>query len=190
MLIKISSVDAREGVVSGLNSKGFRYQDYSQYKQYEKLESSLSTILGIGSIVFMVVTALFILINMAKFVSEGRKEIGIFRAIGATKGDIRLLFMTQSFQYIVLAIIGGIVFGVLGVIATSGIMATQAKTFINTAVGSSVIINTTLSNTDFMGFDFQTILLYALALIVITLIVALIPSSQAARVSPVEAIRN
>jgi len=190
MLIKITSVNEREAVVAGLNAKGFRYQDYSQYKQYEKLESSLNTILTLGSIIFMVVTALFILINMAKFVSEGRKEIGIFRAIGATKGDIRLLFMTQSFQYIVLSIIGGVVFGMLAVLASSGLMATQAKSFINSAVGSSVIINSTLTNVDFMGFDLKTILLYSAILIVVTLIVALIPSSQAAKVSPVEAIRN
>lgn len=190
ILIKINSLDNRESVVSELNSKGYNFQDYSQYKQYDRLESYLYLALNIGSIVFMVITALFILINMAKFVSEGRREIGIFRAIGGTKGDIRLMFVLQSIAYILISIVSGIVIGFIAVAALANIMVTYAQQFINAAVGSAVTLSGNIAASDFSSLNFVTIGIYALALIIVTLVVSLIPSSQAANVSPVEAIRN
>jgi ABC-type antimicrobial peptide transport system permease subunit len=190
ILIKINSIANRDQVVTDLNAKGYSYQDYSQYKQYDKLESYLYLILNIASIIFMAVTALFILINMAKFVSEGRKEIGIFRAIGATKSDIGLIFILQSLSYILLSLIFGAALGVGAVLGLSQLMVGQAQSFINTAVGSTVILNSGITQANFLNFDYQMVLIYAGCLILITLIVSLIPSSQAARVSPVEAIRN
>jgi len=189
-LIKINAVANRDQVVTDLNSKGYQYQDFSQYKQYDQLESYLYMILNVGSIIFMVVTALFILINMAKFVSEGRKEIGIFRAIGASKGDIRMIFILQTLSYIVIAILAGIVVGVVTVAGLSNVMVNSAQTFINSAVGSTVVLNGNIMAANFLNFNYSMILLYAGGLLLVTLLVSLIPSSQAARVSPVEAIRN
>jgi putative ABC transport system permease protein len=190
ILVKISDLNSREQVVSDLNSKGYSYQDFSQYKQFSQLESYLYLGLNVASIVFMAITALFILINMAKFVSEGKKEIGIFRAIGATKGDIRLIFILQSLSYILISIFLGALIGIGSVLLISGLMINSAQSFINTAVGKSVILSQGVSQMDFMGFNYQLIAIYIGILIVVTLIVSLIPSSQAARVSPVEAIRN
>jgi len=190
ILIKIKDIASRDQVVTDLNAKGYNYQDFSQYKQYDKLESYLYLILEIGSLVFMVVTGLFILINMAKFVSEGRKEIGIFRAIGANKGDIRLIFMQQSLSFIIISILAGSVIGIIAVVGLSNVMVGSAQSFINSAVGSSVILSGNIVTANFLNFDYRTILIYAGGLLLVTLIVALIPSSQAARVSPVEAIRN
>lgn len=190
ILVKLNDVANRDQVVKDLNSKGYNYQDYSQYKQYDKLESYLSTMLNVASIAFMVVTALFILINMAKFVSEGRKEIGIFRAIGATKGDIRSMFILQALSYILLSLLIGAVIGGLAVYALSNVMVSSAQSFINSAVGSSVVLNGAIVQSDFLRFNFEMIGLYAVALLVVSLIVSLIPSCQAANVSPVEAIRN
>ena len=177
-------------MVTDLNSKGYNYQDFSQYKQYQQLEGYLSVIVEIVSVVFMAVTALFILINMAKFVSESRREIGIFRAIGATKGDIRLIVILQTMLYVFLSLVGGVLVGVFAVFGLSGLMASSAQSFINMAAGSALVLNHAITASDFMGFNYQLVLLYAGALILITLIVSLIPSGQAAKISPVEAIRN
>lgn len=190
ILVKLASVDNREQVVTDLNSKGYRYQDYSQYKSYEKLESYLYLILNIASIIFMAVTALFILINMAKFVSEGKREIGIFRAIGATKGDIRSIFMLQSLSYIVISLVIGGLLGAAAIAGLSNLMVGSAQSFINTAVGGTVVINQSIVQSDFLSFNGEMILIYSGALLLVTLIVSLIPSGQAAKISPVEAIRN
>jgi len=190
MLIKLNDITNREQVVSDLNSNGYSYQDYSQYKELDKLEKYLNIGVNAASIVFMVITALFILINMAKFVSEGRKEIGIFRAIGASKNDIRLLFILQSLAYTIISIISGALLGILGVYAISNLIVNSAQKFINSTIGKTLVLSGGIQKADFLSFDSRMLLMYAGAILLITLIVSLVPSGQAAKVSPVEAIRN
>lgn len=190
ILVKISALENRDQVITDLNTKGYNYQDYSQYKEFNQLESYLYTILNIGSIVFMVVTALFVLINMAKFVSEGRKEIGIFRAIGASKWDISQMFILQSLEYVVISIIIGGLIGAGVIFALSTTMVASAQAFITQAIGTSMILSANIVASNFSMLNWTMIAIYSGALLLITLIVSLIPSGQAASVSPVEAIRN
>ncbi len=190
ILIKVNSVANREGVITALNSKGYTLQDFSQYKQYNQLETYLYLVINVASGIFMAVTALFILINMAKFVSESRKEIGIFRAIGATRGDIRLIFILQSLSYIVISTLLGLILGVGITLGISSLMASSAQSLINTAVGSSIVLSGSIAQSSFMSFNYMTLGIYTALLLLVTLIVSLIPSNQAAKVSPVEAIRN
>lgn len=189
-LIKIASTDSRTQVVSDLNAKGYRYQDFSEYEQYAQLESYLYVAVDAISIIFMVVTALLILLNMAKFVSESKREIGIFRAIGATKGDIRLIITVQTMEYIVISIVFGGLLGFVAVYGLSSFMATSAQSVINMIIGSSMVISKTMAASSFANLDLEMIGIYAAILLVVTLIVSLIPSRQAANISPVEAIRN
>ncbi len=190
ILIKINNVDNRDQVVSDLNSKGYTYQDSSKITEFKRLESYLNTALTVGSVIFMVITALFILINMAKFVSESRKEIGIFRAIGATKMKIRTIIISQSVIYIVLSIILGLLIGSLVVLGLSSVIMGYAQTFINSTVGGILTLSGSVIRTDFITFDYKMIAIYCVVLLVVTLIVSLWPAEQAARVSPVVAIKN
>jgi ABC-type antimicrobial peptide transport system permease subunit len=190
ILVKINSIDSRDQVIDALNEKGYFYQDFSKYKEFEQLETYLYTGLNIASIIFMIVTALFILINMARFVSESRKEIGIFRAIGATRMDIRSIFIIQSLLYIIIAIILGIVIGLIGVLGLSNLMLGSAQQFINTTIGEILPLTGDINQMDFINFNYQTIGIYTGILLIVTLIVSLWPAEQAAKVSPVEAIRN
>jgi ABC-type antimicrobial peptide transport system permease subunit len=190
ILIKLDDIAYREQVVSDLNEKGFNYQDYSQYKAYEQLESQLSVILNVASIIFMVISALFVLINMAKFVSEGKREIGIFRAIGATQGDIRTLFILQSLMYILLSIGFGLISGYLLINLISSPMAGYAQELLNNITGGGITLAAGITAQSFLSFNAELILIYSAVLIFVTLIVSLIPANQAAKISPVEAIRN
>lgn len=190
ILVKMNDITARDQVVTDLNEKGYTYQDFSKYKEFQKLENYLYTGLNIVSIIFMAVTGLFILINMARFVSESRREIGIFRAIGATRMDIRAIFISQSLLYIVIAIIIGLLLGAAGVFGLSNVMLNSAQQFINSTVGGIIPLSGSLSSQDFINFNYEVIGIYTLLLLFITLIVSLWPAEQAAKVSPVEAIRN
>jgi ABC-type antimicrobial peptide transport system permease subunit len=190
ILVKINGLTAREQIVRDINAKGYNFQDFSKYKEFSTLEGYLHLILNIASAVFMVITALFILINMAKFVSESRKEIGIFRAIGASKGDIRIIFILQAFLYILLSLSLGGIIGMIAVFGLSGIMVSSAQQFITTTLGSSITLSENITNMQFINFNLEMIGLYTVILLIVTLIISLIPSEQAARISPVEAIRN
>lgn len=190
ILLKLKNTSSRETVVAKLNETGFNYTDYSKYKQYEVLEGYISTILIAASGSVVAITGLFVLINMAKFVSESKKEIGIFRAIGGTKADIRKLIMNQSLNYISAALVLGGITGVLINYTASNSMMTSAQKFITNTLGSNLILNGNLNAAQFQALDIEKIGLYAVGLIVISLIVTLIPAAQAARVSPVEAMRG
>jgi len=190
MVVKVSSVSVRDSVVSALNEKGYTYQDFSQYKQFAQLENYLTMALNVAGVIFMVVTALFILINMAKFVSESRKEIGIFRAIGASKNTIRILFVLQALGYILIATILGSLLGLGIIYGLSSLMASGVQQFIYTTLQQSITLTNTVVTGDFVGINFPLIGIYFGTMALITLIVSLIPAEQAAKVSPVEAIRN
>jgi len=115
-----------------------------------------------------------IMIGVITFISvlERKKEIGILRAVGASKGNIRLVFNAET-------LIIGFVAGVIGVIATSGII---------------VVANIILYNE--LGIVQLVILPPVVPLILIaismflTYIAGLIPASAAARKAPVEALRS
>jgi len=115
-----------------------------------------------------------IMIGVITFISvlERKKEIGILRAVGASKGNIRLVFNAET-------LIIGFVAGVIGVIATSGII---------------IIANIILNNE--LGIEQLVILPLGVPPILIgismflTYIAGLLPASAAARKAPVEALRS
>ena len=115
-----------------------------------------------------------IMIGVITFISvlERKKEIGILRAVGASKGNIRLVFNAET-------LIIGFVAGVIGVIATSGII---------------VIANIILYN----ELDIEQLVILPLGVppvligisMFLTYIAGLMPASAAARKAPVEALRS
>src|SRR6185312_4695345 len=74
-----------------------------------------SLFLGLG-VVALIVGAVGVANIMIISVLERRSEIGLRRALGATKGQIRTQFLTES---ILLAVIGGVVGVLAGIIATA-----------------------------------------------------------------------
>jgi len=115
-----------------------------------------------------------IMIGVITFISvlERKKEIGILRAVGASKGNIRLVFNAET-------LIIGFVAGVLGVLATFGI---------------SVVANIILYN--LVDIEQLVIIPYSvpIALVIIsmflTYIAGLLPASAAASKPPVDALRS
>jgi len=115
-----------------------------------------------------------IMIGVITFISvlERKKEIGILRAVGASKGNIRLVFNAET-------LIIGFVAGVIGVFATFGII---------------IIANIILYNE--LGIEQLVVLplgvppiLIAISML-LTYIAGLFPASAAASKPPVEALRS
>ncbi len=78
--------------------------------------------LGLGA-VSLLVGAVGVANIMIISVLERRSEIGLRRALGATKGHIRTQFLSEA---ILLAFLGGLAGVVLGILATSRLRAHQA----------------------------------------------------------------
>jgi putative ABC transport system permease protein len=148
-------------------------------QQFEAMTAAYSMMVSISS-VFALFIGMFIIYNsFAIAVTQRRSEIGILRALGATRGQIRVLFLAESAVTGLIGSVGGLLFGLL------------------IARGIAVSISTLLS--DFYGVAQRADAiatspgLLALALgigIATSIVAALIPAWQAARVDPVQALQK
>jgi len=115
-----------------------------------------------------------IMIGVITYISvlERKKEIGILRAIGASKGNIKQIFNAET-------LIVGFVAGVLGILVT----------LVITSVGSMIVER----HFDIAGIAVlppNAALILILVSMFLTFIAGLIPASAAARKDPVEALRS
>jgi len=124
-----------------------------------------SLFLGLGAVALLV-GAIGVANIMIISVLERRSEIGLRRALGATKGHIRIQFLSEA---VLLAIIGGII-GVFG-----GIGATAIYAY---AQGWKIVIPLEA----WTGGLAATLLIGALA--------GMLPAIRAARMPPTEALRT
>ncbi|HYM22720.1 MAG TPA: ABC transporter permease, partial [Vicinamibacterales bacterium] len=149
-------------------------------RQFEAMLSAYSMMVNISS-AFALFIGMFIIYNsFAIAVTQRRSEIGILRALGATRRQIRYLFLGESAATGLLGSIGGVVFGV---IIARGIAA-SIGTLINDVYGETVHTTAELAaDPRMLGF--------ALVIGVVTsLIAAWIPARSAARVDPVQALQK
>ena len=145
-----------------------KYTIFDQSGFLESLTDVLNQIkYGLGGIgaVALVVGGIGIINVMMLTVTERIKEIGVMKAVGANKGDIRTLFLIESG-------ILGLVSGLIGVFLGGGLayLISVLGNFPSTVTMTSILIG--------LGFG------------VITSVVAgVYPASRAARLDPVEALR-
>lgn len=190
LVLRISDPAYRTQVVKDLNDAGYAYQDLNDQEVFSELQDTMSNAITVVTISFIVLSAIIIILTMGKFVSESTKEIGVFRAIGAKKKDIKQLFMSQAVLY---TLIGYIIGGLLGL----GLVLVLAKpiqlwfdSFIENTVEETFTVVQTTSAGVFTHIDWTMFGLYSVLLLLIALVVSIIPATRASRVSPVEAIRS
>jgi putative ABC transport system permease protein len=169
-----------EAELLGILGTGFQIEPPSgRGQQFEAMLAAYSMMVGISSL-FALFIGMFIIYNsFAIAVTQRRSEIGILRALGATRAQIRWLFLGESAVTGVIGSIGGLVFGTLiarGIAASIG-------TLINDVYGVAQRADEVSTN--------PALLAVALAIGITTSIVAaMIPARNAARVDPVQALQK
>ncbi|MCL2249530.1 MAG: ABC transporter ATP-binding protein/permease [Oscillospiraceae bacterium] len=115
-----------------------------------------------------------IMIGVITFISvlERKKEIGILRAVGASKGNIRLVFNAET-------LIIGFVAGVIGVLATLLI-----------SIVANMIIAEQLDIQNLVVMPVGIPFVLVAISMFLTYVAGLLPASAAARKAPVEALRS
>jgi putative ABC transport system permease protein len=148
-------------------------------QQFEAMTAAYSVMVSISSL-FALFIGMFIIYNsFAIAVTQRRSEIGILRALGASRGQIRTLFLAESAVTGLIGSIGGVLFGL--VIARG--IAASIGTLLSDVYGVAQHADEIATSPQLLGL--------ALVIGVATSIVAaLIPARQAAHVDPVQALQK
>jgi len=164
----------KTAVDEGNEEAQIKYTDYIGL-----LLSSVSTIINIISYVLIAFVAISlvvssIMIGIITYISvlERTKEIGILRAIGASKKDITRVFNAETF-------IVGLVSGSMGILSTALLII---------PINAVIEHLTKLPNVAQLPINGAIILV--VISIILTLISGLVPSKIASRKDPVEALRS
>ena len=148
-------------------------------QQFEAMTAAYSVMVSISSL-FALFIGMFIIYNsFAIAVTQRRSEIGILRALGATRQQIRALFLTESAVTGLVGSIGGLLFGLLiarGIAASIG-------TLLSDVYGVAQRADEIATSPGLLG-------LALLIGIATSIVAALIPAWQAARVDPVQALQK
>lgn len=159
---------------AGEDDKALAYSD-----DIQTIMSSITTMVGVITTVLvgfvaisLIVSSIMIAIITYISVLERTKEIGILRAMGASKKDIRRIFTAET-------AIEGFISGILGIAIT--LLATIP---INTIVAKM----TNVENVAQLPWEAALILIGIS--IVLTMLAGLIPSRIAAKKDPVESLRS
>ena len=127
--------------------------------------STFGLLLGIIAGISLIVGGIGIMNIMLVSVSERTKEIGLRKAIGATKRAVLLQFLIEA---IIVSILGGVI-GILFGVGSSVLLAKIAKWTI--AISASSVL---------MAFGFSAM---------VGIIFGYLPARKASRLSPIEALR-
>ena len=181
--IYTDSFEAKEYISECIENynKAVEEEDKITYTDYVGLlMSSVTTIINVISYVLIAFVAVSlvvssIMIGIITYISvlERTKEIGILRAIGASKHNITQVFNAETF-------IIGLCSGLIGV-GISLLALIPANAIIHTVVGTTTI-NAALPVT-------SAVILVVLS-VILTLIGGFIPSKKAAKKDPVRALRS
>ncbi len=188
--IVTNSVMDRSDVVQSLNKMGYAYQDLGDLEVFENLENTLERISNLFLTSFIILVSAIVVMTMGKLVSESTREIGIFRAIGMKQEGILKLFIFQAFLLVSIAYLVGIGLGIVLNFASARIVSGWFDSFVEETVSQSFNVVNTVEVSLFNNINLNSILMYTILLFGISLIISIIPSVSASRISPVEAIKS
>jgi putative ABC transport system permease protein len=135
-------------------------------RQSQRTQRTLNLVLGTIAAISLLVGGIGIMNIMLATVSERTREIGIRRAVGATRRDIMVQFLAEA---VMLTGIGGIV-GLLGGLGTVGLFSRMAGWH--------------------MAISFWGVVVPLLLSFLTGIFFGLYPAKQASRVDPIVALRH
>lgn len=134
--IHVTQSSELEAVKSIIIDKGYQVQSLQEtINQANKIFQIFQIVLGLFGAVALVVSAIGMFNTMTVTLLERTNEIGIMRALGASRGAIRQLFLTES---ILLGALGGLVglgIGIAGAEVTNVVINRLAQRFGGSAIG-------------------------------------------------------
>lgn len=133
--------------------------------------------LSLISAIILLVAGLMIANTFLSSVNERKHEIGLLRALGATRRDIRIIFLVEAS---IIGLMGGL----------TGLLFCYLGGFIVDFIALSAFPDVTSKPDTLLNYDFLTIIYILFFTIILSVIFAFIPSAKAARLEPLKALSN
>lgn len=176
---KQSVIDILDGYNDKMNAAGDEDKVVSYTDIVGALMSSVTTIVNMISYVLVAFVAISlvvssIMIGIITYISvlERKKEIGILRSIGASKGDVSRIFNAETF-------IVGFTAGIIGIALTA-----------LACIPANAIVYSLFDVENVAILPWQAAIALVGISVLLTFLAGLIPSSAAAKKDPVEALRS
>lgn len=165
-------------VKDSVEAMGFR--TFSFAEQFDKIRQFFfyfDLALGLIGLIALVTASLGIVNTMVMSIMERKREIGVLKSLGADEREIRFLFLVES--------------GAIGAIgATVGIVFGWIITRIASGIAKTVMERQDVDPVELFAMPLWLILTALLFGLVVSLVAGFYPASRAARIDPVEALRN
>ncbi|MBD3331106.1 FtsX-like permease family protein [Candidatus Peregrinibacteria bacterium] len=165
-------------VAGAIEEKGFKTQYYQ--KNLEDIEAKfkyLSLSLGAISLIILITASIAIISTFLATISERRREIGLLRAVGASKRHIKFIIFFE-------AGITGLIGSIIGIVI--GIFGSRLIDF----YGLKQLEGTTFTPESLFYIDTKLIISTLIFGLVLTILSAYIPARKAANLHPISAIKG
>jgi putative ABC transport system permease protein len=174
------TVDQCQAAVRAALGPSFEVESPSMRgRHFEELLQSYSAAMTLSSL-FALVVGMFIIYNSFSIaVTQRRSEIGILRALGATRGQIQRLFLLES---IFAGLIGSVIGAVFGVVMASVITKYMSEVVEQTSGFAQRVTE--------LALDPSVLALAILIGVVTSIFAAWIPARSASHVDPVQALQK
>lgn len=135
---------------------------------FDSITSGVKMFLSIAGVIVLVVAGLGLINTLTMTLQEKKTTMGVMRAVGATKGNLRLVYTLQSLFFGILGGILEIALGSIGIVLINIFGLSQRNLF--------------------MPISSNNIVIAIITTILISFLVGLIPSNKAAKMNVVEAL--
>lgn len=177
LTVRVQSPTDVQAVEGAIKEKGFAtFSLLDTTRNLSLFFTVIDLLLGIFGSLALAVATLGIVNTLVMAILERRREIGVFKALGADDRDVRQLFFAEA--------------GVMGLVGGVG------GVFLGWLIGRGLTLGTNiyLSRQNLPSVEISAVPLWlALGAIVFAVVVSLVaglyPASRAARLNPVEALR-
>ncbi len=198
-VVEFDSIEKRSKFVEAVGDAKYRqklslinsnYDVITLFTVQEALQQVLDVLLSIViclASVFLTVGMAFVTINVLKILADSRKEIGIFRAVGAQQSDIVKIFMS----YVFLILTGGFLISL--------IVAVSINISLSLFFGDYIYYSLVMGSNQmqlvkplfvFVGFPFVELSVFYIILIATGFLAAIVPVLLSSRRNLISALKS